>query len=266
MVSISLILIPAFLFLLVLSIIILYNWNKVGNLSKIVLSILLFFIGLIYIRRITSMPYLIDFSFDEVSLLAIGFIPILLASLMISKLLHSNINMKERNIFISIFLIIFILLLFSGGQSSLFSFINRIGQNGIVSDTEITIKADISNAITPEKTIEIADNYLRNPDEANNTYYWNIIDNHYKEATGTYIWDIYRDHWMKKVTVSTISWNYVNRSADVRWNVINKMYDNETLYEISFYFGSILHDEDNKLVVFIDRNGIVIGTSTYILK
>lgn len=266
MVFVSLILIPAFLFLLVLSIIILYHWNKVGNSSKIVLSILLFFIGLIYIRRITSMPYLIDFSFDEVFILAIGFIPILLASLMISKLLHSKINTKERNIFISICLIIFILLLFSGGQSSLYSFINRIGQNGIVSDTEIAIKANIPNAITPEKTIEIADNYLRNPDEANNTYYWNIIDNHYKEATGTYIWDIYRDHWMKKVTVSTISWEDINNSADVRWNVTNVTFDDETLYEVSFYFASILHDEDNKLIVFIDRKGVVIGTSTSILE
>lgn len=266
MVSVSLILIPAFLFLLVLSIIILYHWNKVGNSSKIVLSILLFFIGLIYIRRITSMPYLIDFSFDEVFILAIGFIPILLASLMISKLLHSKINTKERNIFISICLIIFILLLFSGGQSSLYSFINRIGQNGIVSDTEIAIKANISYAITPEKTIEIADNYLRNPDEANNTYYWNIIDNHYKEATGTYIWDIYRDHWMKKVTISTISWEDINNSADVRWNVTNVRFDDETLYEVSFYFASILHDEDNKLIVFIDRKGVVIGTSTSILE
>lgn len=266
MVFVSLILIPAFLFLLVLSIIILYHWNKVGNSSKIVLSILLFFIGLIYIRHITSMPYLIDFSFDEVFILAIGFIPILLASLMISKLLHSKINTKEMNIFISICLIIFILLLFSGGQSSLYSFINRIGQNGIVSDTEIAIKANISYAITPEKTIEIADNYLRNPDEANNTYYWNIIDNHYKEATGTYIWDIYRDHWMKKVTVSTISWEDINNSADVRWNVTNVTFDDKTLYEVSFYFASILHDEDNKLIVFIDRKGVVIGTSTSILE
>ena len=212
------------------------------------------------------MPYLIDFSFDEVFILAIGFIPILLASLMISKLLHSKINTKERNIFISICLIIFILLLFSGGQSSLYSFINRIGQNGIVSDTEIAIKANISYAITPEKTIEIADNYLRNPDEANNTYYWNIIDNHYKEATGTYIWDIYRDHWMKKVTVSTISWEDINNSADVRWNVTNVTFDDKTLYEVSFYFASILHDEDNKLIVFIDRKGVVIGTSTSILE
>ena len=266
MVFLSLILIPAFLFLLALSIIILYHWNKVGKSSKIVLSILLFFIGLIYIRHITSMPYLIDFSFDKVSILAIGFIPIILASLMISKLLHSKINTKERNIFIGIFLIIFILLLFSGGQSSLYSFINRIGQNGIVSDTEIAIKANISYAITPEKTIEIADNYLRNPDEANNTYYWNIIDNHYKEATGTYIWDIYRDHWMKKVTVSTISWEDINNSADVRWNVTNVTFDDETLYEVSFYFASILHDEDNKLIVFIDRKGVVIGTSTSILE
>jgi hypothetical protein len=215
------------------------------------------------------MPYRVDFSVDLVFLIVIGFIPLLLASLITSKLLYPKLKTAERNIFVAVFFIILLFLSFTGGHSSLYSLIIRSGQNGIVSDTEIVIKESIQDGITPEKAIEIADNYLRSPYEANDTYYWDIIENRYKKATGTYIWDMYRDHWMKRVVVSTISWNYINNSADIRWklsNSINALYEDKNLYLISFYFNSILHDEDNELIVYINQNGTVVGTMTYILE
>lgn len=267
MVFISLVLIPAFIFLLVISIIVLIQWNKVGKLPKTVLSIFLFFIGIMYIRYISSLSYRIDFSFDETLILTVGFIPIILASLIISKLLQSKLKTSEKNIFISLFLITLLFLLFTGSQSSLYSYINRIGQNGIVSDTEIVIEARNLNTITPEKAIEIADDYLNSPSNANGTYCWDIIERRHENATGTYIWDMYRDHWMRKVVISTINWNNIKNIPDVRWkNIVSSNYENETLYMVSFYFASVLHDEDNELIVYVDKSGNVIGTMTHRLK
>jgi len=257
------------LFLLVATITVLRRWNKIGKLPKSILSVLLFFIGIVYIRHVCSIPYQVDFSIDLIFLITIGFIPILLASLMTSKLLYPKLKTPEKNIFIAVFFIILLFLSFTGGHNSLYSLISRIGQNGIVSDTEIVIKEGIQDGITPEKAIKIADDYLRSPNEANNTCYWDIIENRYKKATGTYIWDMYRDHWMKKVVVSTVSWNYIKSSSDIRWKLLSPnsaVYENENLYMVSFYFNSVLHNEDNELIVYIDQNGNVVGTMTYMLE
>lgn len=266
MVFLSFILISVFLLSIVLTIIVMYKWDKVDKSLKTVLSILLFFIGIVYIRRISSISYRVDFSFNEVLILAIGLIPILLACLMLGKLSHSKLKTTEKNVFISLFLITLLFLLFTGGQSSLYSYTNRIGQNGIVSDTEIVIEARKLDTIPPEKVVEIADDYLRNPSEATSTYHWDIIENRYKNATGSYIWDMYRDHWMRKVVISTINWNHIKNTQDVRWeNNFYSNHKNESLYVASFHFASVLHDEDNELIVYIDKSGNVVGTIEYIL-
>jgi len=266
----SLLIIIACLFLLVATIIVLFQWNKIGKRPKGILSVLLFFFGILSIRHLCSMPHRVDVSVDLLFLLIMGVIPILVASLIASKLLCSTLKTTKKNIFIAVLLIILLFLSFTGGHSSLYSLINRISQNGIVSDTEIVLKESIQDGVTPERAIEIADNYLRSPNEANTTYYWDIIENRHKKATGTYIWDMYGDYWMKKVVVSTVSWTHINNSADIRWKLLspinNVAYKNKNLYRVSFHFNSILHNEDNVLIVYIDQNGNVVGTMSYILE
>ena len=241
----------------------------VMKLFKSILTLLLFFIGILWVRHICSYPARVDFSIYSIIWLIIGFVFILTAALMASELLYITVKIPRGKLFAVIFSIVLIFLSFGSTHSSLYPFFTRVGQNGIVSDTEIVTKEEIIGGITPKKAIEIADNYLRNPDEADNTYYFDMIENKSNEAPGKYIWIMYIDYWMKSVVVSTVPWESIMYDGNIRWeppNPIDAPYINEDLYEVAFYFNSVLHKEDNKLIVYIDKEGNDVGTSTWILE
>ena len=117
----------------------------------------------------------------------------------------------------------------------------RIGQNGIVPDTEIVIEAEIPG-LTPKEAIDIADEYLRTP----------ISEIPGEYVIGRYEKSMYRDHWMKKVVVSTIPYGFIEEGRKLP---ISKTYnENEELYEILFYFGG--------LRVYVSKEGDVVAISS----
>jgi len=229
-------------------------WIIIG---KSIFSLLLLSIGILLIRWICSSPRV--FSIDLVIWIVVGFIFILLAVFEASKLLYSRLKIAKRNIFIVLFIIVLLFLSFGSNHNALYPFIRRIGQNGIVPDTEIVIEAEIPG-LTPNEAIYIADEYLRIP-------ITNGVTTREK-----YVKMMYRDHWMKKVVVSTCSGAFLKYEEDTimipsplkpkiyklpTYETFNEI---EELYEVFFYFG-----EDDILAVCIDPNGNVAGVGSSIL-
>jgi len=78
---------------------------------------------------------------------------------------------------------------------------------------------------------------------------------------------MYQNSWMKKVVVSTTPYSFIKYNKNIYKLPISETHnENEKLYKVSFYFGSVLHKEDNRLIVYIDINGNIVGTESYILE
>jgi len=128
---------------------------------KGVVALILLFLGIFLVRWVCSLPKV--FSFGLMIWIAVGFGLVLLASFLVSQLLYPKLKVARRYIFATCFIIILFFLSFTGGHSSLHSFVSRIGHNGIVLGTQIIIKEEIPGGIAPKEVIDIADNYLRTP-------------------------------------------------------------------------------------------------------
>jgi len=243
----------------------LLNWFKsehmlvqrkslVIEIRKGVVALILLFLGTFLVRWVCSLPKV--FSFGLMVWIAVGFALVLLASFLISQLLYLKLKMERRYIFAACFIIVLFFLSFTGGHSSLHSFISRIGHNGIVHDTQIIIKEKIPGGIAPKQAIDIADNYLRAP----------FFETFNTDPREKYIKMMYQNSWMKKVVVSITPYSCIKYMENIYKLPISETYnENEKLYKVSFYFGSVLHKGDNRLIVYIDRDGNVVGTETWIL-
>ena len=105
--------------------------------------------------------------------------------------------------------------------------------------------------------IDITDNYLRTP----------FLGNLDADLREKYIKMMYSDFWMKKVVVSAAPYSLIKHDENIyKLPIINVCSENENLYRVSFYFGSVLHEQDNELIVYVNQNGNIVGTETYILE
>lgn len=223
--------------------------------GKCILAFLLLVVGILLIRRVCYFPKI--FSVDLIIWLAIGLILILLASFLISGLLYPRLKIARSKIFAIFSIVVLLFLSFGGRHASLYSFVNRIGDNGIVPNTEIVIKEAMPNGIAPKEVIDITDNYLRTP----------FLETSDADLREKYIKIMYRDSWMKKVVICVTSYSFFKDDENIYKLPFSETYDiNEKLYQVSLYFGSVLHKEDNRLIVYIDGNGNVAGTGSYILE
>ena len=112
--------------------------------GKVVLALFLLSMGVFLIRRVCSLPRV--FSLELIAPLAIGLVLIPLGSFLTSVLLYSRLKIARAKIFATFSILILVFMSFAGRHASLYSFINRIGDNGIVSNTEIVIKQNIPNS------------------------------------------------------------------------------------------------------------------------
>jgi len=55
---------------------------------------------------------------------------------------------------------------------------------------------------------------------------------------------MYQNSWMKKVVVSTTPYSFIKYNKNIYKLPISETHnENEKLYKVSFYFGSVLHKE-----------------------
>lgn len=239
-------------------------------------ALFLLFIGAVLVRRVCALPGI--FFWKGIIPICVGIGLVLLGSFLCDVLLREIFGIRAKAVFLAVSLFLLGGLSFTGGYSSLYSLVRRLGHGGgLTPSTKIVVESELQ-CLSPEKALEVADSYLKGPiPEVSGPATSDLerFKSHEKTVKLNY-----RGSWVRKAFVSPPGWEFLELyEGDEGDEPVISLYQvflspnyedsakTEEIYETSFLVNSALHwGSSNTYTVYMDCNGNVVAIGSLMLK